>query len=102
MKNLSLVDNVWIERINPNITNEERVILEDKTMSPSDSKKALIENIKARSFKLAEQNDAIVAQNIYDEYKVDDATLISVDISLPSGHGIINCRINNEHKQIRF
>ena len=102
MKNLTLVDNAWIERINPNITPEERVVLEDRAMPPSDSKKALMENIKARSFKLAEQNDAVVAQNIYDEYKVDDATLISVDISLPDGHGIINCRVNNEHKQIRF
>lgn len=102
MKNLSLVDNVWIERINPNITIEERAILEDKTMPPSDAQKTLMENIKTRSFKPAEQEDSVVAQTIYDQHKLDHSDLISADITLPNGHGIINCRLNNEHKQIRF
>lgn len=102
MKNLSLVDNNWIERVNPNITSEERTILEDKTMPPSDAKKALMESIKSRSSKPAESSDASAAQALYDQHKLANATLIAVDITLPNGHGIINCRVDNEHKQIRF
>lgn len=102
MKNLSLINNNWIERIDPNITAEEKVILEDSTIPPSETKKILIENIKARSFKAAEPNDTTVAQIIYDQYKIVDSDLISADISLPDGHGIINCRVSSEHKQIRF
>lgn len=102
MKNLSLVDNVWIERINPNITSEERTILEDKTMPPSEAKKALMENIRSRSSKPSDPSDATAAQAIYDQHKLSDAVLIAADISFPGGHGIINCRVNNEHKQVRF
>lgn len=102
MKNLSLVDNNWIERVNPNITPEERTILEDKTIPPSDAKKALMESIKSRASKPAESSDASAAQALYDQHKLSDSTLIAVDVSLPGGHGIINCRIDGEHKQIRF
>lgn len=102
MKNLSLVDNVWIERINPNITNEEKAVLEDNTMPPSEAKKTLMENIKNRSSKPAEVADATAAQAIYDQHKLADSVLIAADISLPGGHGIINCRVSGEHKQIRF
>lgn len=102
MKNLSLINNVWIERINPNITTEERVILENITLSPNNIQIALMENIKTRSSKLADSEDANSAQTIYDQHKLAHSNLISADITLPNGHGIINCRVNNEHKQIRF
>lgn len=102
MKNLSLVDNNWIERVNPNITPEERIILEDKTMPPNEAKKTLIENIRSRSVKPADADDAAAAQIIYDQHKLANATLIAVDVSLPNGHGIINCRVDGEHKQVRF
>lgn len=102
MKNLSLINNVWIERINPNITSEERIILDDKTMPISEAKKALMESIKARSSKPADPSDSAAAQAIYDQHKLVNATLIAVDVSLPDGHGIINCRVDGEHKQIRF
>ena len=30
MKNISFINNVWVERINPNITEEERIILPNR------------------------------------------------------------------------
>ena len=102
MKNLTLVDNAWIERINPNITPEERVVLEYRTMPPSETKRALMENIKARSSRPADPADAEAAQALYDQHKLADSVLIAADITLPSGRGIINCRVNSKHKQIRF
>lgn len=46
--------------------------------------------------------DAEKAQTLYDRYKIDGAELISIEINLSIESGIINCRVNNEHKQIRF
>jgi hypothetical protein len=50
----------------------------------------------------ASSEDAAKAQFAYDRHKVADADLISCDISFPTGAGIINCRVNGKHKQIRF
>ena len=102
MKNLSLVDNNWIERVNPSITVEERAALQNRTMPPSESDRSLLESIKARALRPADAADAAAAQTLYDQHKLADATLISVDITLPAGKGLINCRVNGEHKQIRF
>lgn len=102
MKNLSLVNNVWVEKVDPNLTDEEKVALENKTNPPSEDYLALVESVKARCSKNADQADAEAAQAIYDEHKIANSQLIAVDISLPSGKGIINCRVDGEHKQIRF
>jgi len=102
MKSLSLVDGTWAERLNPGITAEERAALEDRSTASLDSRKALLESIHSRSSKPAEAADAASAQGIYDQHKIDGSTLIAVDVSLPSGHGIINCRVNGEHTQVRF
>lgn len=102
MKNLSLVDNNWIERKNPNITPEEQAILEDTGENNKETRKNLIITIRGRTLVPASIENATVAQNIYDQHKIVDSVLIAADISLPDGHGIINCRVNNDHKQVRF
>jgi hypothetical protein len=53
-------------------------------------------------FLAADPEDAAAAQALYDQRKIEGADLISADILLPEGTGIINCRLNGEHKQIRF
>jgi hypothetical protein len=53
-------------------------------------------------FLAADPEDAAAAQALYDQHKIEGADLISADILLPEGTGIINCRLNGEHKQIRF
>ena len=57
---------------------------------------------KVESLIDAEREDAAAAQAIYDQHKIEGADLIAADITLPEGTGIINCRLNGEHKQIRF
>jgi hypothetical protein len=57
---------------------------------------------KQPAFIAADPEDAVAAQALYDQHKIEGADLIAVDISLPSGSGIINCRVNGEHQQIRF
>ena len=53
-------------------------------------------------FLAADPEDAAAAQALYDQHKIEGADLISADILLPEGTGIINCRLNGEHQQIRF
>lgn len=55
-----------------------------------------------KSIIAATPEDAAAAQAVYDQHCVEGANLISADITLPEGIGIINCRLNGEHKQIRF
>lgn len=102
MKNLTLINNEWKQRVNPNIAPEERAILENRNESNIEEVQSLTESIKERSFTSVSLEDATTAENIYNQHKLEGANLISVDITLPQGTGIINCRVGGEHKQIRF
>lgn len=102
MKNLTLINNEWKQRVNPNITAEERAILENKSEDSAETRRTLMESIKDRSLVDVSAEEATTAQSIYDQNKIEDSDLISVDVTLPQGTGIINCRVNGEHKQIRF
>jgi hypothetical protein len=57
---------------------------------------------RVESLIAADTEDAAAAQALYDQHKIEGADLIAADITLPEGTGIINCRLNGEHKQIRF
>lgn len=102
MKSLTLVGKSWVERVNANITPEERAVMNDRDPSKFEARKAVAEAVRARSTKPAEAADAAAAQALYDKHRLEGAVLIACDISMPRGTGIINCRLNGEHKQIRF
>lgn len=76
MKTLCLIDDVWQERL----ANSPRNVV----------------------FSSANKSDADKANDIYSNHMINNAEFISVEISLPSETGIINCRVNGEHKQVRF
>lgn len=103
MQTLSLINNQWKKRVPLILTDAERTLL--KAINNPENKaqkKALSESIESRSYVDASVEEAAQAQGIYDSNKIPDAQLIAVDIILPEGTGIINCRLNGEHKQIRF
>jgi hypothetical protein len=76
MKTLCLIQNVWKERV-------------------SDAPRSV-------SLTVANQDDADAAHNLYSKHMIPGADIISVEVFLPAGNGIINCRVNSEHKQVRF
>ena len=76
MKTLCLIGNVWKERI----ANTPRNI----------------------ALALASPEDSDTANAIYSQHMIPNAEIISVEVFLPSQTGLINCRINGEHKQVRF
>ena len=102
MKNITLINNEWKQRITPQLTESEKAMLTQFEGEPSEARKALIERIRNESFTAATPKDAAAAQALYDQYKIEGADIIAADITLPEGTGIINCRLNGEHKQIRF
>jgi hypothetical protein len=101
MKNLTLINNEWKQRVNPNITEAEKAVIENRE-APAEERKAVLDAVKERMFETPSSEDVASAQAIYDANKIEGSQLISVDVILPAGSGIINCRVNGEHKQIRF
>ncbi len=103
MKNITLIDGQWKLRIAPVLTTEEKALLNAvRTEENREAQRTLSTSLHARSLADVTTEDAAQAQAIYDANKLPDAVLISADITLPEGNGIINCRLNGEHKQIRF
>jgi hypothetical protein len=60
------------------------------------------EEILARHRVDAPPKDAAIAQATYDMNRIEGAELIGCDVTLPACTGIINCRVDGEHVQIRF
>ena len=103
MKNLTLINTTWKQRITPTLTTEEQALRSAApTEANREAKRLLSESIQTRSYEDVLAEEGAQAQAIYDANKLEGAVLIAADISLPDGHGIINCRVNGEHKQVRF
>ena len=102
MKNFTLIGNAWKQRVVVALSDEDRALLLNRSEDKRDERKALAERIATESHIAAAPEDAAAAQALYDAHKIEGADLIAADISLPGGTGIINCRLNGEHKQNRF
>lgn len=50
----------------------------------------------------ADEDSARDAQAIYETHMIAGATLLTCEVILPSGHGLINCRHRGAYKKIRF
>jgi hypothetical protein len=101
MTNVKLINNEWKKIVNPEISVEEKEKLKNKDL-PAQERKALFESVEARKLQNLSTEEKDKVQKIYDDNKIDGATLIDVDIYLPEGNGIINYRVDGEHKQTRF
>jgi len=109
----STVETIWKEIVTVELTAEEQVLLHSTSEEDKVTKKALIDRIKAERELELDEAISIATQTIYEANKptlkeTDTYQLIAVDIQLDIidekyfGKGIINCRINNEHIQVRF
>ena len=106
MKNLqSLIEGAWIELKQIQLTVEQKTLILSQEESDNEAKAILIEEIKTLREVEAQEEDALIAQAKYYEIKptlkqTDVYQLISFDTT--DNRGILNCRVNGEHKQIRF
>ena len=101
-KQLTLINGEWKQMLDPNVTPEEQAVLENTSPENFETIEELVASIRARSITNASPEDSAAAQTIYDQHKIDGAEFIDCHLTLPDGYGLINCRVENEHKQIRF
>ena len=106
MKNLkSTIEGTWVELKQVEITEEQKNLLKSNRDEDIEAKNELALNIKSLREVNASKKDSTKAQAIYESIKPelkdkDVYELISININ--DEKGILNCRINGEHKQIRF
>lgn len=109
MKNLqSIEEGKWVELLPITLTDSEKVLLLSK--EESDAKTALVEKVKTDSKKSVSATIASKAKAKYNEIKpslkdADTYEFITADFVYDDANiasGILNCRINGQHKQVRF
>jgi hypothetical protein len=107
MKNYnSTTEGTWIELVSVQLTQEEQDLLKSVKEEDRESQKELRDKIKSEREK---QTSVKKSKELTDFYKAvkpelkegDVYQLISIDVS-ENNTGILNCRVNGEHKQIRF
>jgi regulatory protein YycI of two-component signal transduction system YycFG len=110
MKNYqSTTEGTWIELLPVQLTEEQKTLMMSTKEEDKEAKKALQETIKSQregSVPTKKKNELKAFYNsVKSELKEDDTyQLISIDLSEKEDKfaGILNCRVNGEHKQIRF
>lgn len=112
MKKLqSIEEGVWKEIVKVELTDEEKELIKSMSVEDKEAKKSLMERIKSERELDVDEEITVIAQSIYESNKpelkeTDKYQLIAVDMAIDEesaiGGGIINCRVNGEHKQIRF
>jgi hypothetical protein len=110
MKNLqSIKEGTWVELKQVELTEEQTTLLLSKEESNKEAKQTLIQKIKTEIEQSALESDAELAQTKYEEIKPtleegQTYQLIGMNVSISEEkiNGILNCRVNGDHKQIRF
>jgi hypothetical protein len=110
MKKLqSTAEGIWIELNQVILTEMQKALLMSTSEEDRDSQIELINEIKSLRETIAQGEDAALAQAKYEEVKptlkeTDEYQLISFDVNIDEEKlsGILNCRVNGDHKQIRF
>jgi hypothetical protein len=99
-KYTSQEEGVWKEILNPAITEQQLVILEGEDTT---EKQELIESIRLSSTQAVVDTAELVALYNANKPELKDADVYSlIDANIYNNTGLINCRVNGEHKQIRF
>lgn len=106
MKNLqSTIEGTWVELKQVLLTEEQKTLLSSNDEANQEAIKALLAEIKPLREVEVQGEDAVLVQAKYEEVKptlkeTDVYQLISFNIT--GNSGILNCRVNEEQKQIRF
>jgi hypothetical protein len=105
----STIEGTWIELIPVTLTEEQQTLLSSMDEADITAKLALSLQIKADREVALTSEDVVIAEATYLANKPalavsDTYQLIAVDMTLDNGvtSGILNCRVNGEHKQVRF
>jgi hypothetical protein len=98
----------WVKVNRVELTDSEQTLLKSTKDEDKSAKIKLIEDIKIKTYTNLSTTKSKMLIGIYENFKPalkegDVYQLIGIDISVGDKiSGILNCRINSEHKQIRF
>lgn len=105
----SIIEGTWIELLPVQLTEEQKALMISIKEEDKEAKKSLMENIKSQREGLVDIKKEGELNSFYNSVKPelkqkDVYQLISINVSERGDNftGILNCRINGEHKQIRF
>jgi transcriptional regulator with GAF, ATPase, and Fis domain len=104
----SVEEGKWFKINKVELTESEQTLLKSTNENDAIAKTELLETIKSKRFTSLTATKSKPFIGIYDRVKPtlkesDVYELIAIDISVgQKTSGILNCRINGEHKQIRF
>jgi hypothetical protein len=104
----SVEEGTWIELRPVQLTKEQRDLMRSNKEEDTEAKQELSTLIKSQREGQVDETKLSELISFYNsikpEVKEDDTyQLISIDLSEKNKFvGILNCRINGEHKQIRF
>jgi hypothetical protein len=111
MKNYkSTQEGNWIEILSVTLTKEQRDLITSKKEEDREAQNELSQLIKSQREGIVELVKSEQLSNLYDTLKpelkeTDEYQLITIDLSEKQEGkfvGILNCRVNGEHKQIRL
>jgi hypothetical protein len=104
----STTEETWVELLQVTLTEEQKALLTSTNEEDNEAKLALVNTLKAQREAAVDANKAQELISFYNTVKpeleeTDVYQLISVDLTEANPFtGILNCRVNGEHKQIRF
>jgi hypothetical protein len=104
----STIEGKWVKINNVETTETEQELLRSTKEEDKVAKAELVETIKSKRFTTLTATKSKEFVDLYNSIKpalqeTDEYQLISIDVCKTDRlSGILNCRINGEHKQIRF
>jgi hypothetical protein len=107
MKNFySNIEGTWFEILSITLTNEQKALLKSKKESDQEAKIELKNYIYSEKFKSVSDEKKTELNNLYSNVKpqiteTDIYDLIDISV-MENNSGILNCRLNQQHLQIRF
>ena len=111
MKTLqSIIEGTWNEIKSIPLTDEQFTLLNSDKDTDKEAKETLIQTIESQRVTTPLQIDSDLAQLTYVAIKptikeTDTYELIGIDVVIDDNNklsGILNCRVNGQHTQIRF
>ena len=104
----STIEGTWVEILKVELTEEQKALMASTNEEDKEAKLTLAQSIKAQREGTVSKVKAAELISFYNtikpELKEEDVyQLISADLSEATPFaGILNCRVNGEHIQIRF
>lgn len=109
MKNYkSITEGTWVEILKVELTEEQKALMVSTNEEDKEAKLTLAQNIKAQREGMVSKDKAAELISFYNTIKpvlkeTDVYQIISADLLEATPFtGILNCRVNGEHIQIRF